>query len=175
MDRILKLFICIALLGTIAGCSQKGRGIHNENISSGYASAEVRENISIAQLTSSPLISGAFVSGKLTITIPVDNFFRPGGEILIRKNKAALKNLAAMIRRRNDREVIIVAFSDGVGDKKNALELAHSQANLVASFLWDAGIDSEQVSVHAHEARIISGQTLAARAINRRIEITLIK
>ena len=169
MDKLIKSLLAFAILGSVAGCKR-----------SVYSSKTVLEDGAnyqsvLREAASTDLISSAVVDGYPTINLPIDNFFQAGTDRLYEKYEKDIKSLARLIYDRHEHKIVITSFINHDGDVRFARELALKQAKVIAAYLWLAGVPNENVTIKVSDTPIAQGDTLAARAINRRIQIKLVK
>lgn len=94
---------------------------------------------------------------------------KPGGERLLEK-------LALVIKENPERQVLIEGHTDSLGAETYNLELSKHRAESVESFLSQAGIDGNRMSVKGYGKQypVAPNTSEAGRQQNRRVEVVLL-
>lgn len=112
---------------------------------------------------------------SLRLTIPGNESFATGSTEILQSAMPALVAIAAVILEFDKTLVSVHGHTDRLGDSDYNRILSERRAVAVASFLADRGVDRMRlVGVgHGEELPIAEGESEAARAANRRIEILI--
>ena len=102
--------------------------------------------------------------------------FAVGSHALNYKTKQELDNLAFLMNQSPEINIHIDGHTDNEGEMEFNNELSEQRANSVKKYLTGKGIASERITTKGHgfEKPISSNETEKGKAINRRIEITIL-
>lgn len=119
--------------------------------------------------------AGSFV----TIVIPDDALFEANTAVLLPGGYDLIEDIAKIIIRFPNENVIITAHTDGIGSELYQAKLSHQQAQLMAMVLWQQQeIDLKifkrfKYAGMADALPITEDPSAYGQALNRRIQITL--
>jgi len=115
------------------------------------------------------------VGDHLTLILPSDLFFAPNTPILNENYYPVLNQIAVLLRGLNKYVVKVSGYTDNVGWPTRNLALSRQQAQQIANYLWNQGLDARVLYATGYglQKPIANNDTAAGRAMNRRIEITL--
>jgi outer membrane protein OmpA-like peptidoglycan-associated protein len=116
---------------------------------------------------------------RLTLLLPVNNFFLPGTTELTDDAPKALDHLTLYLRdylaNVNQNAIIhVTGYTDASGTRAAQMEFSHQYASVIASYLWSRGVPPSQIVVKAGGSThpIGDNKTTSGREFNRRILIT---
>ena len=115
----------------------------------------------------------------VTIIIPNDALFEPATSVLLSTAYALINEVAKIIMRFPDENVIITGHTDNIGSELYQAKLSHQQAQLFAMLLWqNDSIDLKTFHRFKYagmgDTRPITDNPSAyGQALNRRIQITI--
>ena len=114
---------------------------------------------------------GAFRPGlRATLT---GRLFDPGAMRLRESAEADIGRFASDFYRAGRTRLVVIGHSDASGSTNFNLELSHRRAAMVAQILADFGIRPDRITIagRGETQPIVDNETVAGRALNRRIEI----
>ncbi|MEE9451551.1 MAG: OmpA family protein [Gammaproteobacteria bacterium] len=108
-----------------------------------------------------------------TMVIPTDKFFRFESAKLNEDEYIALYHIADFVKSYEDVRINIAGFTDEAGTADYQKALTEQRAEAVLALLWARGLDIDRLYAEGKGSvnNITSNDTLAGRALNRRIEI----
>ena len=103
--------------------------------------------------------------------------FTSSGDWLLPKGKEAVAGLADLMKKCPGLKFHIVGHTDSAGSRKRNKALSERRAATVKNALVEMGVEAERLSTEgAGESRpLVSNRTRAGRALNRRIEVIVLK
>lgn len=115
------------------------------------------------------------VGDEVQLVIPADQVFFHGTPIVQPGYYKVLEKIAVFIRSFPKITIKIAVYTDNQGSAARNLALSRQQAEHIADYLWDQGIDTRLLYTvgYGMENPIASNRTSNGRAQNRRIEISL--
>jgi len=115
------------------------------------------------------------VGDNLRLILPSDLFFASNTPVLNENYYPVLNQIALLLRGLNKYVVKVSGYTDDIGWPTRSLALSRQQAQAIANYLWNQGIDARVLYATGYGSQmpITSNTTAAERAMNRRIEITL--
>lgn len=103
--------------------------------------------------------------------------------LLFDVNKASLKqasmenlqNLARILNKYEDTEIVLEGHTDATGSEEYNLQLSRSRANSVANYLQQLGVKETRFTVmgYGESQPIASNETVEGRQMNRRVEVAI--
>ena len=103
--------------------------------------------------------------------------------ILFDVNKAALKekseqnlaNLAEILQKYEDTNILLEGHTDNTGTDEYNLELSRLRSQSVANFLADEGVNASRFTImgYGESQPIADNMTEEGRALNRRVEVAI--
>src|SRR5690606_17930377 len=110
-----------------------------------------------------------------TLRLTGEVLFDVGQATLKPGARRALENLAAVLRRQPDRQIVVEGFTDSTGDANVNQQLSEARAEAVRQALVQFGVPRENIEVRGLGAAypIADNSTSAGRQLNRRVEITI--
>ena len=131
-------------------------------------------------LIDSGALKVTITEGRMVLQLPTDVLFDTGSAKLSKTGKATVAQVAAVLKETSDRSYQIEGHTDNVPIHNTAYlsnwELAAARGLGVVRAMVEGGVDSRRVSAasYAEFHPVVSNDTDANRAENRRIEITLV-
>ncbi|MEZ4699711.1 MAG: OmpA family protein [Rhodothermales bacterium] len=115
------------------------------------------------------------VGEGIQITFDSAILFEFGKADLSAQAKTNLDNLAQSLKEYPNTEILIAGHTDSVGSEEFNQKLSETRANSAASYLLQAGITSDRMSVigHGETQPVASNDTDMGRAQNRRVEVAI--
>ena len=103
--------------------------------------------------------------------------FEFGKYELMPQSKKILQNIVELLKTYPKNKIIVEGHTDSVGSEEHNLKLSQLRANEVKKFLVENGIEEERIQTIGYgESRpIASNKTQSGRALNRRVEILIVK
>ena len=112
---------------------------------------------------------------RVTIIIPSIDYFDPQKELLLEGKGHDLTKLANFVASYKNSPVRVIGFSNNVGASVNQFNRSQNQAEIVASFLWRAGVPLAQTTTQilgsSSIGEVASNATSTGRSANERVEI----
>jgi OmpA-OmpF porin, OOP family len=104
-------------------------------------------------------------------------YFNSNSAQLNNDSELSLDTLVDVLEKNPERKVVIQGHADAVGNEKENISLSESRAKAVKDYLLVHGIEAERIKIKAHGSSIPMGSNASEkeRAMNRRVEISLIK
>lgn len=86
-----------------------------------------------------------------------------------------LKDLAAVLQKYEDTDILIEGHTDNTGANDYNMELSKKRANSVKNYLIDKGISAERISSigYGEDQPLEDNETKEGRAANRRVEVAI--
>lgn len=115
------------------------------------------------------------IGDTVKLVLPSDKFFTPGAPTFNTYSARILDKITLFLNQYPMLNVKVSAYIDNKGLPERNLALSKEQAEWVADYLWNHGLDARLIyargygSLHA----VASNTTAYGRAANRRIEISL--
>jgi outer membrane protein OmpA-like peptidoglycan-associated protein len=107
--------------------------------------------------------------------LPADRFFAPNSTNYLPASRDTLADIAQLIRSYQKITVTVSAYTDPSQPSARAIALTQSQADNIASQLWEMGVDTRILYAkgYGHAHAITTDNSASGLAANRRIEIKL--
>jgi outer membrane protein OmpA-like peptidoglycan-associated protein len=123
-------------------------------------------------------ISGAEierVGQGIKITFDSGLLFDTGKATLKEASKENLKNLAEILNRYEDTDILLEGHTDSDGSEELNLQLSRSRANSVATYLESLGVDPTRFTImgYGEQQPIASNETMEGKQKNRRVEVAI--
>jgi outer membrane protein OmpA-like peptidoglycan-associated protein len=117
------------------------------------------------------------VGDQITIVLPSDKFFQGDSSTANTYSYAILRKVVALLNKYKTVSIKVSGYTDNQGSVDRNKALSTQRAQTVAHYLWSQGIDTRLLYAVGYGASnfVANNQTVAGRAANRRIEITLEK
>jgi outer membrane protein OmpA-like peptidoglycan-associated protein len=102
--------------------------------------------------------------------------FSSASSVLSRGAEGRLAPLAAFLARQPDTRIQITGHTDGQGSDAENLGLSTRRAQSVAAYLGSTGVNATRISStgQGETSPVATNDTAAGRAINRRVEVTIL-
>jgi outer membrane protein OmpA-like peptidoglycan-associated protein len=144
-------------------------------ISGGFLGHHLEKNKSLAQKIAGNGVQIVLVGDHLRLILPSDRFFAPNTPILNENYYPVLDQIALLLKGLNKYVVKVTGYTDNTGWPEGSLGLSRQQAQVIANYLWNRGIDARVVYATGYGSQfpIASNATAEGRAMNRRVEITI--
>jgi len=86
-----------------------------------------------------------------------------------------LKNLAKILNKYEDTEIVLEGHTDATGSEEYNLQLSRSRANSVANYLKNLNVRETRFTVmgYGESQPIASNETIEGRQMNRRVEVAI--
>jgi len=86
-----------------------------------------------------------------------------------------LKNLAIILNKYEDTEIVLEGHTDATGSEEYNLQLSRSRANSVANYLQSLNVNETRFTVmgYGEQQPIASNESIEGRQINRRVEVAI--
>lgn len=103
--------------------------------------------------------------------------FETGKAIIKEESFSYLDQLAELLKNKTNLELIVSGHTDNVGDANANYKLSIMRAEAVKTYLQDKGVNSDNIVAQGFGATkpLASNMTEEGRAVNRRVELVLIK
>ena len=182
---------------SLAGCHGSEEGMSaNQAIGSSqitstsnpyYASALISSNSEGFQFLGSNLptqsiqAAGGVVfqlGDYITVVVPADSLFEPATSDVLPSAGKLLTQIAGIAKAYPESNLMVTAYTDGVGSELRQAKLSFQQARKIALALWQqGGIPNDKLAEYkfaglADTQPIASGNTARDLGINRRVAIT---
>lgn len=110
-----------------------------------------------------------------TILLPIDNFFAAKDDQLIHRHDPILNIVARLLNKYGNSAIKVAVATDNVDTTRRNYLLAKRQAERVASYLWQRGIDAWRFYPVAYgpNMKVATNRTVRGSAANRLLEITV--
>jgi len=113
------------------------------------------------------------VGETVDIILPSDQAFNEGSANLVNKYQPILKDVASLLKTYILVSVQVTGYSDLPADYQSLQALTAKQAQQVASYLWQHGIDARLVysAGGANSKPVLAGASSTKTSANRRVEV----
>ena len=114
------------------------------------------------------------IGDNVTFVLPADRFFDGKTTILDPRYFYNLNQIALYLCCVEKINVKVAGYTDCTGNSIRDLALSRAQAQVIANYLWQRGIDTRLMYVvgYGNQAPIASNSTCEGPSMNRRVEIT---
>lgn len=114
---------------------------------------------------------------SLRVRLQSQVLFETGKWELLPHGKNTLLNVVELLKSYPDNKIVVEGHTDSVGSEEYNMKLSYNRANAVKNFLVENGISEERIELKAYgETKpIASNKTKTGRALNRRVEILILK
>ncbi len=113
----------------------------------------------------------------LRVTVPCEKLFAPGAVALKQSAGGVLKPFATVVREPGRYKMLVAVHTDDTGDEAYSDSISAARANAIDDYLWQLA-DQKETNVIpyglAHDEPLQPDNSLANRAINRRVEFIVI-
>jgi outer membrane protein OmpA-like peptidoglycan-associated protein len=115
-------------------------------------------------------------SRGLQLVLPESIWGGPRAASLSSKAAARLEPLAALLATNPDYQIVIESYTDSRGDEVTLQQLTQERARQLSESFQTAGVEASRIQANGMGASnpLANNNTVAGRAKNRRIEITII-
>jgi outer membrane protein OmpA-like peptidoglycan-associated protein len=115
------------------------------------------------------------VGEGIKITFDSGILFDVNKATLKEKSKTDLTNLAAILQKYPDTNILLEGHTDNTGTDEYNLELSRLRAQSVANFLSGAGVNASRFTImgYGESQPIADNATDEGRALNRRVEVAI--
>lgn len=154
-------------LGAILGAALGGAaGNYIGNYMDNQAE-EMREDIAGAKIER--------VGEGIKITFDSGLLFDYGKATLKEASRENLRNLAEILNKYEDTNILLEGHTDSDGSEEYNLQLSRSRANAVGNYLQGLNVDPTRFTITGYGERqpIASNETAEGRQMNRRVEIAI--
>jgi|EndMetStandDraft_5_1072996.scaffolds.fasta_scaffold41928_2 flagellar motor protein MotB len=171
MKTILLFFYCLLISVTfiIAGCAS------NHSLDEPLEKKTVK-NTKKKKGLSPPVIQVVQAADRLRVIVYSDGCFRPNEKLTVNCTQQ-LSQTIKLIKSYGGGLIQVVGYSDDLYDPRTASAITQDQAEVITSFLWSHGIDSQRLRTigYGRHDFIASNRNVKASSFNRRVEIILVK
>lgn len=113
----------------------------------------------------------------LRVRLKFNVLFNYGKYKLRKRSHSALNEIVKLLREYPENRILVEGYTDSIGSKKYNLRLSAKRAEAVKKYLVSKGIDKNRIKAmgYGEEKPIASNKTKQGRALNRRVEIVILK
>lgn len=114
------------------------------------------------------------IGEEIMIILPSDDYFYPKSTHMNENFYPALDRVAQYIRLYETTNIKVAGYTDAIGDELRNLALSRQQAQNIAKYLWNRGLDSRMIYSIGYGCQfpIANNDTPSGRSQNRRVQIT---
>ncbi len=161
------------VIGAVAGGAATGAVIGG--ISGGIIGHYLAKHQTLVQKLSVNHVQVMLVGDNLRLILPADRFFAPNSPVINENYYPVLNQVAALLYGLDKYVVKVSGYTDNVGWPERNLALSRQQAQTIANYLWNRGLNARVLYATGYGSQmpIASNDTQDGRAMNRRIEISL--
>jgi phosphate transport system substrate-binding protein len=146
--------------------------VANEGQKTVENSGLVSQNILASKPNPTPDMPASYLAmTKYAQRLSLNFRFEPGSDNLDNKGHRDMKRMVGFLQKHPDRHVMLLGFTDSVGDPQVNLNLSQSRAELVSRELMMRGIIPAQVKGFGEGVPLASNATVQGRHRNRRVEV----
>lgn len=115
------------------------------------------------------------IGDNVTFILPADRFFDGKTAVLDPRYFYNLNQIAMYICCVEKIDVKVAGYTDCTGNSIRDLALSRAQAQAIAHYLWQRGIDTRlmYVAAYGNQMPVANNCTCQGQSMNRRVEITL--
>lgn len=162
-----------ALVGTVTGVGPTAGAVIG-GVSGGIIGAHLAKNQTLVQRLTANKVQIILVGDNFKLILPSERFFAPNTPVLNENYYPVLNQIALLLKGLDKYVITISGYTDNTGWPDRNLALSRQQAQVIANYLWNRGIDARVLYATGYGMQnpIAGNDTPMGRAMNNRIEIT---